>query len=176
MSATSTSGLSVNYCCELSKLNKVAFFFCSGPHWKHFFSVTMSKQNGPITADLRDTNVGGKCFSKLLRVCSCRVSHRTFTSCHVLMHHVLYTPFPPKKWRCHDSKLFSFSFIIKTQCLILRCKQRCKSPFFQPFHLHFHIFGWNFLLRLGFNYFQPVLYWISKREGAFWTKSKNTIR
>ena len=138
--------------------------------------LTMSKQNGPITADLRDTNVGGKCFSKLLRVCSCRVSHRTFTSCHVLMHHVLYTPFPPKKWRCHDSKLFSFSFIIKTQCLILRCKQRCKSPFFQPFHLHFHIFGWNFLLRLGFNYFQPVLYWISKREGAFWTKSKNTIR
>ena len=108
----------------------------------------MSKQNGSITADLRGTNVGGKCFSKVLRVCSCRV--RTFTSCHVLMHHVLYTP--PKKWRRHGSKLFSLSFIFKTQCLIDASNN--VSLLSSSRFIYIFIFSQNSLLRLAsFNRF-----------------------
>ena len=90
----------------------------------------MPKQNGPITADLRDTNAARKCFSKLLRVCSCRaateLSHRAMCSCTTCS-----TPPPPKKkkkWGRHDSKLFSFSFIFNTQCLI----DASNSVFFLP--------------------------------------------
>ena len=73
--------------------------------------------------------------------------HRAMCSCTTCS-----TPPLPKKWRRHGSKLFSLSFIFKTQCLIDASNN--VSLLSSSRFIYFFIFSQNFLLRLAsFNRF-----------------------